>query len=126
MRFNRLSSLTLVVGLLASLATACSSSIVNGGTTGGGGSGGGTGASGGSGGAGGDTGTDVICDDPPSPQMFEIGTGEKCFSRLTANQVIPVKQGPQGGFHLWLAMGCSDCPEKVTVLYGLKDKATND
>lgn len=111
----------------ALLATACSPSV-QGGSTGGGGAGGAAGGSEGTGGGSGGTGTDtdIVCDDPPMPAVFELGTGEKCFSRLTPGQVIPVMQGPQGGFHLWAAMGCSDCPEKVTVVYGLKDKATND
>ncbi len=66
------------------------------------------------------------CALPPAPQPFEIGTGEACFERLVPQQVIPVMQGPQGGYHLWLAIGCGDCGAKATIAYGVKDPATND
>jgi hypothetical protein len=104
----------LVLGLLL---LACSSSVTTGGA-GDAGSGGSAGASGGAGAP--------VCEDPPSPGEFELGGGEKCFERLAEMQVVPVMQGPQGGFHLWLAMGCKDCEGKEIVRYGLKDPKTND
>ncbi|MEO7327722.1 MAG: hypothetical protein ABI193_04025 [Minicystis sp.] len=115
-------STSIVIGLLA----ACTSTIE-------GGSGGATGSTSTSTTATSTTGTSTTgtggaspCAPPPDPQTFEIGTGELCFERLTAQQVVRVLQGPQGGFHLWLSVGCGDCGAKATIAYGIKDPATND
>ncbi|MFO0761788.1 MAG: hypothetical protein U0359_35430 [Byssovorax sp.] len=118
---------------LASLAlagiAACSSSV----GTGGGGAGGtgettsGTSSSGttaSSSSSSGTGGSAKPCDAPPDPQAFEIGTGELCFERLAPMQEVPMMQGPQGGFHVWLAVGCMDCGAKAVVAYGVKDPAT--
>jgi hypothetical protein len=56
--------------------------------------------------------------------VFEIGTGEKCFARLADGQEIPMMQGPQGGFHLWLAVGCSDCSASAHLKWGVRDPVT--
>jgi hypothetical protein len=61
---------------------------------------------------------------PPSPAAFEAGSGQTCFERLTSGQTVTVLQGPQGGFHIWLAVGCSGCTAKTTLEYGVKDPAT--
>ena len=66
------------------------------------------------------------CEDPADPPVFEVGTGEDCFTRLASGQTVPVMQGPQGGFHLWLAVGCADCGTPAIVRYGVKDPATGD
>jgi hypothetical protein len=83
--------------------------------TSGGEGGGGSGSSG----TGGET-----CVTPPSPAVFEAGTGEACFERLGQGQTVKVLQGPQGGYHIWLAIGCADCGAKTTVEYGVKNPAT--
>lgn len=66
----------------------------------------------------------ISCSDPSSPKTYELGTGEACFERLTAGQTIPVMNGPQGGYHLWTAIGCSDCGATANVRYGVKDPMT--
>lgn len=64
------------------------------------------------------------CATPPSPAAFEIGTGDHCFERLTDGQTVKVIQGPQGGFHLWLSFGCSDCNPAAAIEYGVIDPTT--
>lgn len=67
----------------------------------------------------------IACDAPKDAGVFEIGTGEECFSRLAANDEIPLINGPQGGYHVWLAVGCKDCGEgSVELRYGVRDPAT--
>ena len=53
------------------------------------------------------------CDPPEDPQSFEIGTGEHCFARVESGATVPLMAGPQGGFHVWLAVGCTDCGDDV-------------
>lgn len=88
-----------------------------GGTAGAGGSSAGSAGNAGAAGA-------AACDTPPQPQTFELGTGQSCFQRLTSGQTVDVVQGPQGGYHLWLAFGCADCGATPFVEFGVKDKAT--
>ncbi len=49
------------------------------------------------------------CDPPPGADSFEVGTGETCFERVSAGASVPLIAGPQGGYHVWLAVGCADC-----------------
>jgi hypothetical protein len=49
-----------------------------------------------------------------------------CFERLTAGQTVPVMEGPQGGFHLWTAVGCAECAATEHLRIGVKDPATGD
>jgi len=39
---------------------------------------------------------------------------------LPDEPVVPRVGGPQGGFHVWGAFLCADCPNKVIVNIGLK------
>ena len=55
------------------------------------------------------------CVAPPAAETFEVGTGEVCFERVEANGTQPMMEGPQGGYHLWLAFVCSDCGTSVTL-----------
>jgi hypothetical protein len=64
------------------------------------------------------------CDAPSNPAAFEMGTGEVCFERLTPGQVVPEIAGPQGGFHVWTAVGCSDCGAEAIVEFGTKQAKT--
>jgi hypothetical protein len=66
-----------------------------------------------------------MCLPPASQPAFELGTGETCFEELASLQTLIVNQGPQGGFHLWTAIGCADCGSNPTVEYGIQDPATN-
>ena len=112
----------------STLLAACQGSVSSGEPSGGGGGGG----SNGGGGAGGSTSTttststsSVACKTPDLPDSFEVGSGEKCFERLTVDQEVPLMSGPQGGFHMWLAVGCEDCAATVHLKYGARDPATN-
>ncbi len=60
------------------------------------------------------------CGETPNAPDFEVGTGEECFEALPENPVVPRVGGPQGGFHVWGAFLCADCPNKVIVNVGLK------
>jgi hypothetical protein len=64
------------------------------------------------------------CEAPTSPAAFELGTGDTCFERLTPGQTITVFAGPQGGYHVWTSLGCSDCPAKTILEYGVKTADT--
>ena len=90
----------------------------------GGSSAGGGGEGGSSAGGGGTGGTPFICAPPKNASIFEIGTGEDCFSRVAANEEVPLMSGPQGGYHVWLAIGCQDCKNPVHLKYGAFDPAT--
>jgi hypothetical protein len=102
---------------IAILAVACNSTVATGGAGGGGGSTSATTATSSS------TGGDP-CVAPPNPVAFEAGGGQTCFARLTQGQTVTVLQGPQGGWHLWLAVSCVGCDAKTTIEYGVKDPAT--
>lgn len=117
----------LALVVLASLGlAACHGSVSSSGENGGGGSGGT-----GQGGDGGSTDTTttttsstttttaVVCKTPPDMGAFEIGTGEKCFEALAAEGEVNLMSGPQGGFHVWLAVGCTDCGTVVHMKYGV-------
>lgn len=66
------------------------------------------------------------CAAPPNPAVFELGTGDTCFERLTPGQTIPVIGGPQGGYHLWTSFGCGDCPAKTILELGVKNADTGE
>lgn len=66
----------------------------------------------------------VDCDAPADPQTFEVGTGELCFER--ADGALVLWAGPQGGYHLFAAVGCADCEDEVTLDYVLLDPATDE
>jgi hypothetical protein len=40
--------------------------------------------------------------------------------------VLPVMNGPQGGYHLWTAFSCTDCNINQPIVYGIKDPMTHD
>lgn len=65
------------------------------------------------------------CEAPPAPDAFEVGTGELCFERVS-NAELPLLAGPQGGYHLFAAIGCADCEADVTFSYVVLDPATNE
>lgn len=113
----------LLVSALVGL-TACQSSVENPSGEGGHANAGGGGEGGGGAGGSGGTGGSAECAAPASPAMFEIGTGEKCFSRLAASDEVPLLNGPQGGYHVWLAIGCEDCNDPVLLRFGARDPQT--
>ena len=67
----------------------------------------------------------VSCDAPASPDSFEVGTGELCFERLPEGE-LPLFAGPQGGYHLFAAIGCADCEDEVTFSYVVLDPETDE
>lgn len=83
--------------------------------------GGGSDAGGGpaTGGAGGESHVSP-CGETPDAPAFEIGTGESCYTALEPGAVVPRVGGPQGGFHVWGAFLCADCPHKLVANIGLK------
>lgn len=119
--------------VLASLGlAACQGTVSSSSANGGGGAGGsGEGGSGGNTGTTSTTGTTtttstgVACDTPPGVGAYEIGTGEKCFEPVADGDEVPLMSGPQGGYHVWLATGCTDCGTVVHMKYGAHDPATN-
>ncbi|MFO0546925.1 MAG: hypothetical protein U0271_00990 [Polyangiaceae bacterium] len=129
MTSKQLQRLGWMVAGLALHVAACNSKVDN---ADGGSNDGGSGGSPNIGGAGGDAqggtagsgGAPITCDPPANPADFAIGTGEVCFETLTAGQTVPLMEGPQGGYHVWLAVGCSDCGASVAIFYGAKDPTT--
>lgn len=103
---------------------ACDSRVVGDSDEGseGGGSAGGASSEGGSG-AGGQP---SDCDPPSEPSAFAIGSGEKCFEPLADGAVVPLISGPQGGYHLWVAVGCEDCAPVASLEWGVDDPATGE
>ena len=89
-------------------------------------SGGGDGA-GGQGGEGtGGSPPPITCEAPADPQPFEVGTGEACFERLADDAPITQWSGPQGGYHLFLSVGCADCGDSVVVRSSVLDPQTGE
>lgn len=66
------------------------------------------------------------CTPPAETPEFAIGTGELCFAPLADGDVVPMMNGPQGGFHVWLAIGCTDCGGSVQLSYKLLDPETKE
>lgn len=96
---------------LAVCAVACGSSVSDG--------------EGGAGGEGGSPPT-IDCDAPENPGPFELGTGEACFERVGSGDSVPMMNGPQGGYHMFLAVGCEGCPEEAIVEYSVLDPVTRE
>ena len=109
--------IALLGSVLSLAALAC-------GTTGGA-EGTGGGATGGAGGAGG-AGPTPACETPPDAMVFELGTGELCFQRVEPLAKVPQYNGPQGGYHLFLALGCVDCGASALLEYAIIDLATGE
>jgi hypothetical protein len=66
------------------------------------------------------------CDPPANAGAFEAGTGEMCFERIEPEGSVPLMAGPQGGYHLWLAIGCTDCGPDVRVRATVSDASTGE
>src|SRR5262245_15487600 len=98
--------------LVSLLLVACSGSIGSGG-------GGGTGGNAGAGGS------PPACAPPAAAPAFGVGTGEVCYEAVSAGDVVPLMNGPQGGYHVWLGIGCTgDCGGATILRYGVQDQAT--
>jgi len=66
------------------------------------------------------------CATPQNAESFEVGTGELCFERVTDQATVPLMEGPQGGYHVWLAVGCADCGPEVRIRTLILDAGTGD
>jgi hypothetical protein len=60
------------------------------------------------------------CGAPPGDPAFAVGTGDVCFESLREGQIVPRVAGPQGGYHVWVAVACASCPIEVLVRAGVK------
>ncbi len=54
---------------------------------------------------------------------MELGTGVDEFTLLEPNDPVTVTLGPQGGFHVWVAVRCVDCSDQVLIEYGARGSA---
>lgn len=66
------------------------------------------------------------CEVPKDPQTFEVGTGEICLERLANGDAITQWAGPQGGYHLFIGVGCADCGDEVRVRVSALDPTTGE
>lgn len=53
-----------------------------------------------------------------------MGTGELCFERVEVNGTINMMAGPQGGYHLFFGLGCTDCGSSVQLEIQVLDPST--
>ncbi len=66
----------------------------------------------------------LACPSQPWSGGFEVGTGEECFEAVTSKQSVPLIAGPQGGFHIWFGLRCTNCEDTQLLSYGVKDAET--
>ncbi|MEZ4310514.1 MAG: hypothetical protein R3F14_20925 [Polyangiaceae bacterium] len=45
---------------------------------------------------------------------------------MADNDTVPLMNGPQGGYHVWLSVGCEDCKNPLVLKYGAHDPATGE
>lgn len=64
------------------------------------------------------------CSKPSGTGDFALGQGEDCFEEVVPGQQVPMFAGPQGGYHVWLAVGCGDCGSSIHAKWGVRDPAT--
>ena len=110
----------LLAAIVSLAALACGTTVDGEGT-----SATGTGGAGGAGGTGG-AGPTPACETPPDAMVFELGSGELCFERIEPLATVPQYNGPQGGYHLFLAVGCTDCGASALLEYTILDRATGE
>lgn len=55
------------------------------------------------------------CGAPEGEATFVVGTGELCFEPMKTGDVVAQYSGPQGGYHMFASIGCSDCGEGSVV-----------
>lgn len=54
---------------------------------------------------------------------MELGTGLTELELIEPEGEVTVSLGPQGGFHIWLAVRCRDCAPQVLIEYGVRGSA---
>lgn len=56
----------------------------------------------------------------PAP-VVEVGTGHESFEELPMGGEVTLINGPQGGYHVLLAIKCEGCDPVIDVRYGISD-----
>lgn len=75
-------------------------------------------------GGGGSGGDPSACGKPAGAGDFALGQGEDCFQEVVAGEPVPMFAGPQGGYHVWLAVGCEGCSTSIHAKWGVRDPDT--
>lgn len=57
---------------------------------------------------------------------LSVGTGEDAYQPVAKGSTIPLMKGPQGGFHLWIALRCDGCKDLAVVEFGARDGASGE
>jgi len=58
--------------------------------------------------------------------VIDVGTGYESFESLTADRRVELINGPQGGYHVLLAVRCQGCDAAVHIRYGIRDLDSNE
>lgn len=61
---------------------------------------------------------------PVEPDAFEVGTGAGAFQELSPGATVPIIEGGQGGYHIWISVRCGTCGPALTLDYGVDDAET--
>lgn len=62
--------------------------------------------------------------EPLEPDAFEVGTGAGAFQELSPGATVPIIEGAQGGYHIWLSVRCGTCGPELVLDYGVDDLET--
>ncbi|MEK6607742.1 MAG: hypothetical protein AABZ30_08795 [Myxococcota bacterium] len=65
-------------------------------------------------------------DDASGGASLVVGTGEKTFVALDDVAGVPLIEGPQGGYHVWIALRAREIGPRVAVAYGLRDAQSGE
>ena len=65
-------------------------------------------------------------DDASGGASLVVGTGEKTFVALDDVAGVPLSEGPQGGYHVWIALLARELGPRVAVAYGLRDASSGE
>lgn len=64
--------------------------------------------------------------DATLPPSIVVGTGEHEFTPLELVEGVALTRGPQGGYHIWLAVSGQSLGPVVQIRYGVQDATTGD
>lgn len=62
--------------------------------------------------------------EPLEPDAFEVGTGAGAFQELPPGATVPIIEGNQGGYHIWISVRCGTCGPELILDYGVDDAET--
>lgn len=61
-------------------------------------------------------------EEPEPDASLIVGTGEVAFEDTKSIDGVPLIAGPQGGYHIWVAVRCRGVgPQQVQIRYGVSD-----